>query len=260
MILSTTGIIRRIDELGRIVIPKEIRKNLRIKNGDNLEILVDGENIILKKYSHIDNLESIASMYAESFYQVLKYNVIITDTDKIVAVGGNLKKKYVNNGISEEIERMMERRDNFVERKKKNIEISPGMSEFGYYTVATIINNGDSIGSVIILSLDTPGNIVSYVLARDVKALSKASGIGKKTAETIIVTLHDKFEKLAFFFGGEDDYQIVEDVYGSASDAVEALVELGFDITKATKAVNAVNTGDMSSEEILFAALSVING
>ena len=103
----------------------------------------------------------------------LKYNVIITDTDKIVAVGGNLKKKYVNNGISEEIERMMERRDNFVERKKKNIEISPGMSEFGYYTVATIINNGDSIGSVIILSLDTPmleqeeklGSILANILS-----------------------------------------------------------------------------------------------
>ena len=154
--LSTTGIIRRIDELGRIVIPKEIRKNLRIKNGDNLEILVDGENITLKKYSQIENLESIASMYADSFYQVLKYNVIVTDTDKIVAVGGNLKKKYMNNEISEEIVRMIERRDIFVERKKKNIEISPGLSEFSYYTVATIINNGDSIGSVIILSLDTP--------------------------------------------------------------------------------------------------------
>jgi len=154
--LSTTGIVRRIDELGRIVIPKEIRKNLRIKNGDNLEILVDGENITLKKYSQIENLENIANMYAESFYQVLKYNVIVTDTDKVVAVGGNLKKKYLNNGISEDVERMIERRDNFVERKKKHIEISPGIQEFGYYTVATIINNGDSIGSVIILSLDTP--------------------------------------------------------------------------------------------------------
>ena len=57
--MSTTGIIRRIDELGRIVIPKEIRKNLRIKNGDNLEILVDGENITLKKYSQIENLENM---------------------------------------------------------------------------------------------------------------------------------------------------------------------------------------------------------
>ena len=125
-------------------------------DGDNLEILVDGDNILLKKYSQIENLESIASIYAESFYQVLKYNVIITDTDKVIAVAGNIRKKYMNMTISEEIERMIERRDCFVERKKKNIEISPGASEFGYYAVATIINNGDSIGSVIILSMDSP--------------------------------------------------------------------------------------------------------
>ena len=140
----STGIVRRIDELGRIVIPKEIRKNLRIKNGDNLEIVVDGENITLKKYSQIENAMDMAQIYAESFYQVLKYNVIVTDTDKIVAIAGNLKKKYINMGISESIERMIERRDTFVERKKKEIEISPGIKEFGYYTVSTIINNGDS--------------------------------------------------------------------------------------------------------------------
>ena len=152
----STGIVRRIDELGRIVIPKEIRKNLRIKKGDNLEIVVDGENITLKKYSQIENAMDMAQVYAESFYQVLKYNVIVTDTDKIVAIAGNLKKKYINMGISESIERMIERRDTFVERKKKEIEISPGIKEFGYYTVSTIINNGDSIGSVIILSTETP--------------------------------------------------------------------------------------------------------
>ena len=152
----STGIIRRIDELGRIVIPKEIRKSLRIKNGDNLEILIDGENIILKKYSQIENAIDMAQLYAESFYNVLKYNVIITDTDKIVAISGNLKKKYGNLGISETVEKMIERRDSFVERKKSEIEISPEMKEFGYYAVAPIINNGDSIGMVIILSLDTP--------------------------------------------------------------------------------------------------------
>ena len=152
----STGIVRRIDELGRIVIPKEIRKNLRIKNGDNLEIVVDGENITLKKYSQIENAMDMAQIYAESFYQVLKYNVIVTDTDKIVAIAGNLKKKYINMGISESIERMIERRDTFVERKKKEIEISPGIKEFGYYTVSTILNNGDSIGAVIILSTETP--------------------------------------------------------------------------------------------------------
>ena len=152
----STGIVRRIDELGRIVIPKEIRKSLRIKNGDNLEITVDGENITLRKYSQIENATDMAAVYVESFYQVLKYNVIVTDTDKIVAIAGNLKKKYLNMGISDTVLRMIERRDTFVERKKKEIEISPGFKEFGYYAVATIINNGDSIGSVIILSLDTP--------------------------------------------------------------------------------------------------------
>ena len=152
----STGIVRRIDELGRIVIPKEIRKSLRIKNGDNLEILVDGETINLRKYSQVENATDMAMVYADAFYQVLKYNVIVTDTDKIVAIAGNLKKKYLNLGISDRLTTMIERRDSFVERKKSNIEISPGLSEYGYYAVATIINNGDSIGSVIILSLDTP--------------------------------------------------------------------------------------------------------
>lgn len=154
--MGTSGIIRRIDELGRIVIPKEIRKSLRIKNGDNLEILVDGESILLKKYSHIKNLEYMANVYAESFYQVLKYNIIITDTDRVVAVGGNLKNKYLDVEISESIERMIERRDNTVSRKKSSIEISKGKEEFCYYAMSTIINNGDSIGSVIIISTDNP--------------------------------------------------------------------------------------------------------
>ena len=66
-------------------------------------MILKKKNITLKKYSHTENVESIASMHAESFYQVLKYNVIVTDTDKIVAVGGNLKKKYLDSGISEEM-------------------------------------------------------------------------------------------------------------------------------------------------------------
>ena len=152
----STGIIRRIDELGRIVIPKEIRKNLRIRNGDNLEILVENDDIILRKYSQIENVTDVATVYAESFYQVLKYNIIVTDTDKVVACAGNLSKKYANQGISDSLTTMIERRENFVERKKSSIEIIPGFKEYGYYAVSTIVNNGDSIGVVIILSLDTP--------------------------------------------------------------------------------------------------------
>ena len=152
----TTGIVRRIDELGRIVIPKEIRKTLRIKNGDSLEILLDGENINLRKYSQIENAMDMANIYAEAFYQVLKYNVIITDTDRVIAAAGNLKKKYLNQVISDKLTNMIERRDNFFERKRSNIEIIPDVMENGYYMMSSIINNGDAIGSVIILSTDTP--------------------------------------------------------------------------------------------------------
>lgn len=154
--MKTTGIVRRIDELGRIVIPKEMRKNLRIKTGDNLEIMVNDDTIVLKKFSEIENLETIALSYADSFYQVLKYNVIITDTDKIIAISGPLKNKYDGKEISDNIIRLIDRRDNFVERKKKDITIVDGINENCYYAFSTIISNGDSIGSVIILSVDKP--------------------------------------------------------------------------------------------------------
>ena len=84
--MKTTGIIRRIDELGRIVIPKELRKNLRIDNGESLEIFVDEESIILKKYSPIENLNTIAERYVNVFNQVIKHNIIVTDINKIVDI------------------------------------------------------------------------------------------------------------------------------------------------------------------------------
>lgn len=167
----STGIIRRIDELGRIVIPKEIRKNLRIKNGDNLEVIVEDDSIILKKFSEIENISNIASIYADSFYQVLKYNVIVTDCDKVVACSGNLKIKYLDRNISDEILMMIERRDNFVSNKKKEICICNDTVLNCYYAFSSIIHNGDSIGSVIILSLDSP------MLEQDIKLASILANI-----------------------------------------------------------------------------------
>ena len=76
--MKTTGVIRRIDELGRIVIPKEIRKSLRIKNGESLEVYLDGDSIILKKFSQIESLESISVDYVEAFNQIIKHNIIVT--------------------------------------------------------------------------------------------------------------------------------------------------------------------------------------
>lgn len=154
--MKTTGVIRRIDELGRIVVPKEIRKNLRIKNGDSLEILVENEDIVLKKYSPLENLETIASKYVEIFNQVIKHNIIVTDRDKVIAIAGSLKKNYLDKEISDFTERSIDRRDSFVERQKKNFEFVEGVVEQGYYSFSSIVNNGDALGGVIIVSTDFP--------------------------------------------------------------------------------------------------------
>ena len=89
--MKTTGIIRRIDELGRIVIPKEIRKNLRIKNGESLEIYLENDSIILKKYSQIESLKNVSIDYVEAFNQIIKHNIIVTDRDKVISATGPLK-------------------------------------------------------------------------------------------------------------------------------------------------------------------------
>ena len=154
--MKATGVVRRIDDLGRIVIPKELRKTLRIKNGDSLEIFVDSEDIILKKYSPMESIEEAASRYVESFNQVIKHSVIVTDKDKVIAASGILKKKYLGKNITEFTERAIERRDSFVERQKKNFSFAEGIDDLGYYSFSSIISDGDTIGSVIIISIETP--------------------------------------------------------------------------------------------------------
>lgn len=154
--MKTTGVIRRIDELGRIVIPKEIRKNLRIKNGDSLEIFLESDNIILKKYSQLETIENVSVDYVEAFNMIIKHNIIVTDRDKVIAVTGPLKKKYLGKEINEFVERSIERRDSFSEKQKKIFQIIKETDENGYYSFSSIVDNGDAIGSVIIISTDTP--------------------------------------------------------------------------------------------------------
>ena len=154
--MKTTGVIRRIDDLGRIVIPKEIRKNMRIKNGDSLEIFVDLDSVILKKYSPIESVEDAANKYVDVFNQIIKHSIIVTDRDKVIAVSGPLKKKYSNKEISDFTVRSIERRDSFVERQKKSFSFVRDVEEFGYYSFSSVVNNGDAIGSVIIISNEVP--------------------------------------------------------------------------------------------------------
>ena len=154
--MRSTGIVRRTDDVGRIVIPKELRRSLRIKNGDTLEVFVDNDSIILKKYSPMESIEEAASKYVDSFNQVIKHNVLVCDKDKVIAVSGSLKKKYLGKSISEFTDRSIERRDSFVERQKKTFSFVEGIEDFGYYSFSSIVSNGDTLGAVIIISTLAP--------------------------------------------------------------------------------------------------------
>lgn len=152
--MKATGIVRRIDDLGRVVIPKEIRRTLRIREGDPLEIYVDREGeVILKKYSPISELSDFTKEYADALYDSLGHTVLITDRDSFISVAGGSKKEYMNRNIGETIEKSMEERNPHFETAPKEVEFIAGVDEtIPSYVLHPIIANGDPIGAVIILT------------------------------------------------------------------------------------------------------------
>ena len=151
--MKATGIVRRIDELGRIVIPKEIRRTLRIRETDPLEIYTDQEGeIILKKYSPIGELTEFAKQYAEVLAQTTGNIICITDRDQIVAVAGGAKKDMLMKAISQQLEKLIDERDNVIATRdeRKFIPIVQGENEFQSQVICPIISEGEAIGSVII--------------------------------------------------------------------------------------------------------------
>ena len=152
--MKATGIIRRIDDLGRVVIPKEIRKNLRIREGDNLEIFVQNEDIILKKYSMMNKINDLAQELTDAIYIFMKHSIFITDTDSIVAGSGPLKKNYLNKNISEFIIESIKRRDKMIENHFKEIEFIKDEIITCSYVMSTILVNGEATGMILIISED----------------------------------------------------------------------------------------------------------
>lgn len=152
--MKATGIVRRIDDLGRVVIPKEIRRTLRIREGDPLEIFTDREGeIILKKYSPIGELGHFAKQYAETISQTTGHIVCITDRDQVIAVSGG-KKELLSRPISKELEATMENRKSVVatanDRNRCSIVDQEELHE--NEVIQPIISEGDAIGTVILLS------------------------------------------------------------------------------------------------------------
>ena len=118
--MKATGIVRRIDDLGRVVIPKEIRRTLRIREGDPLEIFTDREGeIILKKYSPIGELGQFAKQYAESLAQTMGHIVCIADRDQLIAVSGGGKKDLIMKSIHKDLENIINEREKIRKSSKK---------------------------------------------------------------------------------------------------------------------------------------------
>ncbi|HIU36346.1 MAG TPA: AbrB/MazE/SpoVT family DNA-binding domain-containing protein [Candidatus Fimenecus excrementigallinarum] len=150
--MKATGIVRRIDDLGRVVIPKEIRRTMRIREGDPLEIYTapDGE-VIFKKYSPIGELSQTAAQYAEVLNRAMQLPVLITDRDHVIAVSGAPKRELSDRRVSEELEALMTERATYTAAP----DIPPLYPVTGYEKEAAlalpIIGSGDVSGAVVLM-------------------------------------------------------------------------------------------------------------
>ena len=159
--MKATGVVRRIDDLGRVVIPKEIRKTLRIKEGDPLEIFTDREGqVILKKYSPIGELSEFATGYAETLAKTTGHIACITDKDTIIAVSGGYKKEFLEQDVSQELEKLMEDKEVYTSKDNSDMAMPITRNDTNEkknksQIVYPIISNGDTIGTVILMSKDS---------------------------------------------------------------------------------------------------------
>ncbi len=157
--MKATGIVRRIDDLGRVVIPKEIRRTMRIREGDPLEIYTDREGeVILKKYSPIGELNEFAGDYAEAASKMLGCTFVVTDTDQVIAVAGAPKKELMEKRIAKAVESTIHEKASKLftpEEHLENITLEAlEGNEYQTHMIVPIISQGDAIGSVILMKKD----------------------------------------------------------------------------------------------------------
>ena len=183
--MKATGVVRRIDDLGRVVIPKEIRKTLRTKEGDPLEIFTDREGqVILKKYSPIGELSEFAIGYAETLSKTTGHIACITDKDTIIAVSGGSKKEFLEQDVSQELEQLMEDKEVYTSKENKDLAMPITKNDnqarrYNSQVVYPIVSNGDTIGTVILLAKD---------------ANTKMTDIEKKVAQSAATFLGSQME------------------------------------------------------------------
>jgi AbrB family transcriptional regulator (stage V sporulation protein T) len=182
-ILKATGIVRRIDDLGRIVIPKEIRRTLHIRESDPIEIFTDREGeIILKKYSPIGEMTTFAKQYAESLAQVSGHAAIIADREHFVAAAGGYRQ-LLNKSVSRQLEEKTDNRETIIASKgdRSFINICNELEEeYQHQAIAPIICEGDVIGSVALLESNNRGKMGEV---EQKLVLSAAGFLGRQMAQ-----------------------------------------------------------------------------
>lgn len=159
--MRATGIVRRIDELGRVVIPKEIRRTLRIREGDPLEIYTDHDGeVVLKKYSPIGEIAAIAKDYTESLYRTLGHVALISDRDAVVSSSGAAKREYVEKALSGEVDQILQNRQVVVLNQSAGAKMLPVTSDdraesYTAQIIAPILADGEIIGGLMLLSRES---------------------------------------------------------------------------------------------------------
>ncbi len=149
--MKATGITRKIDELGRIVIPKEIRRNLGIRDGESLEIFTDEDSIILKKHSQMEKFEDLGAKLGEIIKAIFKVDVIITDREKVIVATND--KDLVDKKINNDLIYLIDNREELIEKENKILDLD-NISVSGKLSMVPIIASIDSLGLVIIVAND----------------------------------------------------------------------------------------------------------
>lgn len=149
--MKATGIVRRIDDLGRVVIPKEIRRTLRIREGDPLEIFTDKEGgVIFRKYSQMGGVSDFATQLCETMSKTTGQVAVITDRDSCVAVGGAPRRELADKRLSSQVERLLEQRRTYQAAEGDGMPLIEENEKYKVCTVAPILSEGDLLGCVIL--------------------------------------------------------------------------------------------------------------
>ena len=172
--MKATGIVRRIDDLGRVVIPKEIRRTMRIREGDPLEIYTsrDGE-VIFKKYSLLGNMEDFAAQLCETMNRSTGCICAVTDRDSVIAVSGGSRRELLGKQITAELEQVMEGRRIYRRTAEdRPIPVSEGSDKYSTAVAAPILSEGDLLGLVLFISTEAEAlpSDAEYTLAQTISA------------------------------------------------------------------------------------------